>query len=55
MGGERVVATVRVHADIHRLVKIKAAERGLTIGELYESGALRVLRDMGVAVPRGGT
>lgn len=47
-----MVVTVRISPEIHKTVKLAAVESGLTVGELYESGALRVLRDMGKITAR---
>jgi hypothetical protein len=47
MGEPKHVTTVKIEPSIHKLVKVAAAEKGLTIGQVYEMGVLRVLRDMG--------
>jgi hypothetical protein len=50
MAEEKVVVTVRIEAGVHKAVKIAAAERGVTVGGIYETGARRMLREMG---PKG--
>jgi hypothetical protein len=52
---EREVVSVKIRKEVHRLVKIAAAERDVTIGQLYENGVLRVLRDMGIKAPKEAT
>lgn len=45
--GKREAYTIKLEPEVMRLVKIEAARRDLTIGELVETFILRGLREMG--------